>query len=302
MGKDVESAVRACYSTWSQDYHERYFGPQASYPPVHLNLIKRELLRFGARSVLDAGCGPASMLRELTGLGLTLHGFDLTPEMVAEARRVLADLGLPPSTVWEGSVLDPAAFRLPPEAGSQKPDAVVCCGVLPHIPEDQEDSAIRNLMSSVRPGGLVVLEARNALFALFTLNRYSHGFFLEELCQAPQLRRLAGETLPALDDCLDGLAGMFRTDLPPKRQGTTQSPGYDEILSRGHNPLVLKAKLEQAGLREVRPLFYHFHCLPPMFEASLPAFFRENSLRMEDPEDWRGYFMASAFLMTGTTP
>ncbi len=37
--------------------------------------------------------------------------------------------------------------------------------------------------------------------------------------------------------------------------------------------------------------------LPPLLEASVPDLFRELSLAMEaDPPDWRGYFMASAFV------
>ena len=57
--------------------------------------------------------------------------------------------------------------------------------------------------------------------------------------------------------------------------------------------------LRSRGFRDVRPLFYHFHCLPPMVGAQVPHLFREHSLAMErDPEDWRGYFMASAFIIS----
>ena len=49
----------------------------------------------------------------------------------------------------------------------------------------------------------------------------------------------------------------------------------------------------------MRTLFYHYHCLPPMFESAMPELFRRASLAMENPEDWRGHFMASAFLVVG---
>jgi hypothetical protein len=39
-----------------------------------------------------------------------------------------------------------------------------------------------------------------------------------------------------------------------------------------------------------------------MFESDMPEFFRAQSLAMEDPEDWRGHFMASAFLVVGKRP
>ena len=297
-----DEAVKACYSTWSETYHADYYGGKAAYPPVHVGIVRRLLAESGARTVLDAGCGPASMLRELFDLGLDLYGFDLTPEMVAEGRRIFAAQGLPPQRVWEGSVLDPEAFRgggADVQAGF---DAVVCSGVMPHVPPQADDAVPANLGRAVRPGGLVILEARNQLFSLFTMNRYSHEFFLHELLDAKGLRDAAGREREALEGVLDELGGMFRTDLPPLRRGKEGEPGYDEVVSRTHNPLVLKARFAALGFRDVRLLFYHYHCLPPMFEARLPAFFRERSLAMEDPEDWRGHFLASAFFVVGTRP
>jgi hypothetical protein len=37
-----------------------------------------------------------------------------------------------------------------------------------------------------------------------------------------------------------------------------------------------------------------------MYETDFPDTYRELSEAMEDPQDWRGYFMASAFLLSGT--
>jgi hypothetical protein len=36
-----------------------------------------------------------------------------------------------------------------------------------------------------------------------------------------------------------------------------------------------------------------------MLEAEVPHFFRTESVAMEDPFDWRGHFMASAFILAG---
>jgi hypothetical protein len=65
---------------------------------------------------------------------------------------------------------------------------------------------------------------------------------------------------------------------------------------------VLREQAERAGLTDVRILFYHYHSLPPMLEKSVPALFRRESVAMEVAEDWRGYFMASAFIVTGRKP
>jgi hypothetical protein len=139
------------------------------------------------------------------------------------------------------------------------------------------------------------------LFSLFTLNRYSHQFFLERLVPADMLKSQAGPESGALHAALRELEGMFRTDQPPVRKGKLDEPGYDEVVSRLHNPLVLARQFAQAGFVQIRTLFYHFHCLPPMIGSKVPDLFRAQSLAMEaDPEDWRGHFMASAFVVMAT--
>jgi 2-polyprenyl-3-methyl-5-hydroxy-6-metoxy-1,4-benzoquinol methylase len=294
----AENSVKSCYSTWAESYFAEYYENAGAYPPVHRKIVRDILAASGARTVLDAGCGPASMLRGLVDLGAALYGFDLTPEMVVEARKVMAGHGVPASQIWQGSVADPAAFRAPGRGPAQF-DAAICVGVLPHIPAALDDRVITNLRDAVRPGGSVVIEARNQLFALFTLNRYAHEFFLKELIRPDDLRRRAAAEGENLDAALGSLAERFRIDLPPVRTGKSGEPGYDEVLSRTHNPLLLKERFSAAGFADVRVLFYHYHALPPMLEGALPKVFRAASVAMEDPSDWRGHFMASAFIVTG---
>ncbi len=291
---DVESVVQRCYATWGTTYYEDYYGPSASYPPVHRDLLRRQLLAAGVRTLLDAGCGPASFLRELGGIGIDLYGFDLTAEMVEEGRRVLGDRGLAGDRIWQGSVLDPAAFRHRDRATF---DAISCVGVMPHIPAQDEPLLLANLRGALAPEGLLLLEARNQLFALFTVNRYSYELVTGELVRADALRGRAGADLPKLESALAAMQAQFRMDLPPRRQGTAGTPGYDEILSRTHNPFVLKEQVAAAGFRDVRLLFYHYHALPPLCAPLVPELFARESLAMEDPTDWRGHFMASAFVV-----
>lgn len=294
----LELAIRACYSTWGERYYADYYESEGAYPPVHTAIVRDLLKVSGARSVLDAGCGPASMLRDLELPGLERYGFDLTPEMVKEARVVLARQGVPQDHVWEGSVLDAAAVRQP-ATGKSGYDAAVCFGVLPHIAQDADRTVLENLRDAVRPGGLVAVEARNALFSLFTLNRYSREFFRNELIDEEALRARAGEERGALDAALKELDTRFRLDLPPIRKGYAEEPGYDEVLARTHVPMQLEELAKAAGFIETRLLFYHYHALPPMLESNVPSLFRKESVRMESTSDWRGYVMASAFILVG---
>ncbi len=298
---DVEVAVKNCYSTWSDSYYRDYYQSEAAYPPIHTKIVREYLQKAGVRTLLDAGCGPASMLRDLDGLGIERYGFDLTPEMVDEARRVMASQGVPETNIWQGSVLDEKVFS--PPVGRTEYDAAICFGVFPHIPVSVDMLVLTNLMNSVRNGGVVMVEARNQLFALFTLNRYSRDFFLETLIKLPALRQQASvEESSRLDEAVGLLDQRFRLDLPPVRKGRADEPGYDEVLSRTHNPFVLRAEAEKVGLVDVQILFYHYHILPPMLETLVPGLFRRESLAIEDPTDWRGHFMASAFILTGRKP
>lgn len=302
--QSLEASIRRCYSTWSERYYTDYYEAEGAYPPIHTDLVRGLLEAEGARTLLDAGCGPASMLRDLALPGLARYGFDLTPEMVAEARRVLGAQGVPGGHLWEGSVLDPAAFAPPSGAPAEGFDAAVCFGVMPHIPPDGEVSVLAHLRDSLRPGGLLAVEARNELFALFTLNRYSRELFRDRLIREDELRAAVErpEEAAALDRALSALDERFRMDLPPTRKGYADEPGYDEVLSRTHNPFVLRELADSSGLVDVQVLFYHYHPLPPMLEQAVPGLFRRASLAMEDPFDWRGHFMASAFILVGRRP
>lgn len=300
----LEHSIRHCYSTWSERYYSDYYQSETAYPPVHTNIVRELIQKSDTQRILDAGCGPASMLRDLDIPGLQRFGFDLTPEMVVEARRILALQQVPENHIWEGSVLDESAFYMPDSSTSIGFDAAICFGVLPHIPAAYDVNVLANLAKAVRPGGWVACEARNQLFALFTLNRYSRDLFRDHLINVDKLKELRQNPTEelALNQALEQLDQHFRIDLPPIRRGYDAEPGYDEVLSRTHNPFVLADDARKAGLDDVQCLFYHYHVLPPMLGSLVPDLFRRESIAMEDPSDWRGYFMASAFIVLGKRP
>jgi SAM-dependent methyltransferase len=302
--RDYEAPVKACYSSWSRTYYDEYYGAGAPYPPVHRDLLLSLLRKAKVKTLLDAGCGPASFLRHVDTKRIEVYGFDLTPEMVDEARRVLTGRKVPADRIWQGSVLSPRAFRVPGQKsgkGSKAPktfEAITCAGVFPHIPPDADTTVIRNLRGALPKNGLVIVEARNLLFSLFTLNRPSFEFFRDELIRFTDLQTKAGAASTALSEAVEEMQDRFRIDLPPLRGGKAGAPGYDEVLSRAHNPLVLRGQFEKLGFKDVRLFFYHFHALPPMSQRFVPDLFRAESIAMEDPADWRGHFMASAFLLS----
>jgi len=296
---DELAQLASCYSTWGQRYFDDYYGAGAPYPPVHVELVRATLAEKRPRHLLDAGCGPASCLRLLIDLVPECWGFDLTPEMVEEAKRVMAALGHTPSRFVLGSVMDPSAFR-PDGAPADGFDAVTCVGVMTHLSESDEAVALRNLHDALSSGGVAIVEARNALFSLFTMNRYTHEFIRDRLMRVSQSR---SEARAFMERAAASLASTLRTDLPPIRGGKAGEPGYDEIRSRTHVPFELVEAMQRTGFVDVACRFCHFHAAPPMTESMDPATFRQSSLLLEaHPQDWRGHFLASQFIVTGRRP
>lgn len=300
----------ACYTEWSAKYHQEWYGddPRAFSPAV--SLVNKHLNAKKALRILDAGCGSASMLRHLYTDGRVLHGFDLTPAMIDEARHALS--ALPGAhEAWVGDVTDRAAFNAPSEFKSHKGgheeqranaslyDVCLSVGVMTHIPEEADKALIENLVSATRPGGTVIVGIRNALMGLFSLNRYTWEFFEKELLPLTLYQDRAKEHGEDADTAIATLKSQLRMDMPPNRGRDGKAGGYDDLRARMHNPLVIEGLMKSAGVQNTRLLFYHYHPLPPWLRGYAPSAFDEVAESIENAEDWRGLFLASAALVMG---
>ena len=107
-------------------------------------------LRAGEH-VLDIGCGAGMdtlVAAQMVGTGGTVTGIDMTPAMVAKARRSVAETGLAQVTIVEGSAED-----LPFESASF--DVVISNGVIDLIPD--KDAVFAEIARVLRPGGRIQL-------------------------------------------------------------------------------------------------------------------------------------------------
>lgn len=98
---DDRAGVRATYDAVAADYARHFPGtePEAA---IDLAVVDHMLALLGPTPhVLDAGCGTGRMGRYLADRGCRVTGLDLSPGMVAMARRDHPDLG---TTV--GSITD----------------------------------------------------------------------------------------------------------------------------------------------------------------------------------------------------
>ncbi|MFD8792527.1 class I SAM-dependent methyltransferase [Streptomyces vinaceus] len=95
------NAVRASYDAVAVDY-ARLLGPELARRPLDRAMLAAfaEYVRGdtggdgggAARAVADLGCGPGRVTAHLGGLGVRAFGVDLSPAMVAVARRTYPGL------------------------------------------------------------------------------------------------------------------------------------------------------------------------------------------------------------------
>jgi trans-aconitate methyltransferase len=87
--------TRAYYDKVAADYTAQ-FGAELAARPLDRGLLAgfTELVRAaGSAATADIGCGPGSVTSYLNDLGSPAFGIDLSPQMVAQARRAYPDLG-----------------------------------------------------------------------------------------------------------------------------------------------------------------------------------------------------------------
>ena len=99
--------------------------------------------------MLDVGCGAGTdtlIAAQMVGAAGSVTGIDMTPEMVAKARRSAAVMGVAHVEIVEGS-----AEQLP--FGDASFDVVISNGVIDLIPD--KDAVFAEITRVLRPGGRI---------------------------------------------------------------------------------------------------------------------------------------------------
>jgi SAM-dependent methyltransferase len=289
---DWKNRTRRFYDAEASDYRNLYSTDQETYPAnrIRLRHVLEALQECGARTVLDLGCGSGFPLAAMLDAGLDAVGVDFSENMVAEARALLSERGHDPDRARLGDAEN--ADSVP----SAKYDAVVALGVFPHVID--EPAVVGNMARALRPGGRFIAEFRNAVFSAFTLNEYSLPFYMEAFVDSVGA---LGDDTPLRSATEAFYGNAFNIPDQPAPFDLSSDTGeltYQQLLAKFHNPLAISELLGPAGLRLEHNIYYHFHVAPPSLEGQDPSAYREKSLHMEQrlARDWRGAFMASAFV------
>ena len=146
-GQDYVADTRSSYDAMAEAYADFVRHELDTFPVARamLAVFAELVLAGGGGPVLDAGCGVGRICGHLGGLGLDVSGVDLSPGMLAIARR-----DHPDHAYTEGSLL-----ALPAEDASY--DGALAWYSLIHVPPADQPRALAELHRVLRPGGHLLL-------------------------------------------------------------------------------------------------------------------------------------------------
>ncbi len=180
--------VREHFDTASTEWGQRYERQPRRMSDLDLQMRRETALamlediladaRTYPLAALDLGCGPGGLLAGIDASRLTVHGVDLSPEMIETARRTYRD--------HDYRVAD--ATDLPYADSSM--DVVFSTGVLEYIPEPER--VLAEVLRILRPGGSFVVSFPNLQSIMRSLSRMEVGV---ERFTWRALRRLRGRSL-----------------------------------------------------------------------------------------------------------
>ena len=143
--KKVIRDIRTSYDRVAAEYADRFKDEMDDKPFDRdcLDRLAREVGDLGP--ICDLGCGPGQIARYLHRQGVETLGVDLSPKMVAEARRLNPEIHF-----HQGDMLS-----LPDADNSWGGIAAFYCII--HIPREQVVDALREMKRVLKPGGILLV-------------------------------------------------------------------------------------------------------------------------------------------------
>lgn len=138
--------VRSAYDTVAQEYAACFPGTEPE-EQVDLAMITHfvEQLTSSNKEVLDAGCGTGRISRFLSDRGCVVHGVDLSPGMLAMARRDHPDIATQVASITDLPFSD-ARF-----------DGILYWYSIIHVADSDLAAVFHQARRVLRPGGVVLI-------------------------------------------------------------------------------------------------------------------------------------------------
>lgn len=282
------SRIARYYDSIADTYHRQYEIDQldqlGKYPAnfFRLQILTRRLA--GLKSVFEIGLGEGTPLATIASMGIRVAGCDISKKMVERAVQNFQKRELSYDAITWADFEDSSTVASLVSHGPY--DAVIASGVLPHI---NNDRLFFQNMKMMLDRGKILIEFRNKLFSLFTFNRLTKEFILEDL-----LRDVDKGIRSVVADDLDQ-----RLDLTKPERRPAEDLSYDDILAKFHNPFDLIELVEDVGFTKPQFHWYHYHPGPPMLAPQISDF-QDAAKGLEHEQTWRGMFLCSAGILEAT--
>lgn len=137
----------------SEDVYLRQETPGGFFYRRRQAIVMRCLHSRQGDVVVDLGCGPGAYASEVVERGSRYIGFDLSPRMIAHARRRHAHL-------MDAEFMVGDVGNLP--LASNSVDGLLCLGMLEYVPKDDEVAYLAEMARVLKPGGRAVFSFLNA--------------------------------------------------------------------------------------------------------------------------------------------
>lgn len=271
----MTDTVLEYYKEKSRDYASDNYVNPVGYPANQIKInhvIDRVKEIDGIRTILDVGCGTCWPMIQFLNLGYDVYGIDASADMIDAGKEHLRNADYLEDRIKVADIENNGYLPWPLNF-----DCLLLMGCYQHF--RKPEAALKNCRSLIKKGGTMFCEMRNQLMSVFSLNKYSKDFFLNLI----ELGRFNSETQRVICDYYNEFKG-----------------GEDSMgnaYNKFSNPLLVTEEFRKCGFEVKDIYYYHYHCLPPVFQKQIPELFHKLSLEMENKNDWRGIFMASAFVI-----
>ena len=265
-------------SYYSQLYKKINF--EESYPAdvKRLEIFKSLIKKHKPKTIVDAGCGAGMPLIQIKKMGFNITGYDKAKNMVKEAKANLIKYKLPEKLIDIGN------FENPKHIKDNSIDCILGMGTFYYSKNFIQ--TLKNQRKKLKKNGRLIFSLRNQLFDIATLNNYSIKFF-SNLYEINKTKNTLKKKYLRL---FQGYSDRKKFKL--------KNIDDSQVYSKTYNPLTIENLiLSKVGLKCNGIYFYHFHALPPIFENIDKINFRKQSFKIEKPNDWRGFFIASGFVV-----
>ena len=241
---------------------------------IFLNLLKK----YKPKVIVDAGCGAGMPLIEIKKAGFNITGYDKAKNMILKAHENLKKKKLSTDLIFNDD------FENPKKIKNNSVDCILGMGAFYY--SKNVNQTILNQRKKLKKNGRLIFSLRNRLFDISTFNNYTKPL-LNEIYEIKSLKKNWKKKY-------NSLTKNFSDRKKYKFKNIDESGVFNHV---PHNPLTIKSELARLGLGVEGIYFYHYHALPPVFENFDKKYYRKLSWKIENPLDWRGIFLASAFVV-----